>query len=131
MSHSFIQQDDVQKLLREGAGLNGPEGNERFKSIIHRLLGDICTLIDDYNVTQEEFWHAVNYLHELGGRQEAALLAAGLGLEHFLDLRQKRSNPASHQRPVPRVPSKGHCMWLTHRWLMAMPGWMTAKMLAK
>ncbi|MCO4157393.1 catechol 1,2-dioxygenase [Citrobacter amalonaticus] len=87
MSHSFIQQDDVQKLLREGAGLNGPEGNERFKSIIHRLLGDICTLIDDYNVTQEEFWHAVNYLHELGGRQEAALLAAGLGLEHFLDLR--------------------------------------------
>lgn len=94
MSHSFIQQDDVQKLLREGAGLNGAEGNERFKSIIHRLLGDICTLIDDYNVTQEEFWHAVNYLHELGGRQEAALLAAGLGLEHFLDLRRGHRIPS-------------------------------------
>jgi hypothetical protein len=54
-----------------------PGGNERFKAIIHRLLENICTLIDDYNVTEEEFWHAVNYLHELGGRQEAALLAAG------------------------------------------------------
>lgn len=131
MSHSFIQQDDVQKLLREGAGLNGPEGNERFKSIIHRLLGDICTLIDDYNVTQEEFWHAVNYLHELGGRQEAALLLPVWVWNTSSICAGKRSNPASHQRPVPRVPSKGHCMWLTHRWLMAMPGWMTAKMLAK
>lgn len=33
MSHSFIQQDDVQKLLREGAGLNGPEGNERLNRL--------------------------------------------------------------------------------------------------
>ncbi|EHG7580053.1 catechol 1,2-dioxygenase [Citrobacter sp. Cs237] len=89
MSHSFINQHTVQDLLRESAGLNSTDGNERFKSIIHRLLTNICTLIDDYNVTQEEFWHAVNYLHELGGRKEAALLAAGLGLEHFLDLRQE------------------------------------------
>lgn len=88
MSNAFVQQEAVQKLLREGAGLHVPGGNERFKAIIHRLLENICTLIDDYNITEEEFWHAVNYLHALGGRQEAALLAAGLGLEHFLDLRQ-------------------------------------------
>jgi catechol 1,2-dioxygenase len=39
----------------------------------------------------------VNYLHELGGRQEAALLAAGLGLEHFLDLRQDAIDAAAHR----------------------------------
>lgn len=60
MSNAFVQQEAVQKLLREGAGLHVPGGNERFKAIIHRLLENICTLIDDYNVTEEEFWHAVN-----------------------------------------------------------------------
>ncbi|HIF5900433.1 TPA: catechol 1,2-dioxygenase, partial [Raoultella ornithinolytica] len=97
MKNSFVQQEAVQKLLRESAGLNVPGGNERFKAIVHRLLEDMCTLIDDYNITQEEFWHAVNYLHELGGRQEAALLAAGLGLEHFLDLRQDAIDAAAHR----------------------------------
>ena len=97
MSNAFVQQEAVQKLLREGAGLNVPGGNERFKAIVHHLLENICTLIDDYNVTEEEFWHAVNYLHELGGRQEAALLAAGLGLEHFLDLRQDAIDAAARR----------------------------------
>ena len=36
-------------------------------------------------------------MHELGGRQEAALLAAGLGLEHFLDLRQDAIDAAAHR----------------------------------
>lgn len=80
MSNVFVQQPAIQKLLRDSAGLDVAGGDERFKAIIHRLLENICTLIDDYNVTEEEFWHAVNYLHELGGRQEAALLAAGLKL---------------------------------------------------
>lgn len=80
MSNVFVQQPAIQKLLRDSAGLDVAGGDERFKAIVHRLLENICTLIDDYNVTEEEFWHAVNYLHELGGRQEAALLAAGLGL---------------------------------------------------
>ena len=97
MSNAFVQPDAVQHLLRESAGLNISGGDERFKMIIHRLLENICTLIDDYNITEEEFWHAVNYLHELGGRQEAALLAAGLGLEHFLDLRQDAIDAAEQR----------------------------------
>lgn len=84
MSNSFVKHEDVQNLLRISAGLNTTDGDERFKSIMHRLLENICTLIDDYNITQEEFWQAINYLHELGGRQEAALLAAGLGLDNRL-----------------------------------------------
>lgn len=101
MSNVFVQQPAIQKLLRDSAGLDVAGGDERFKAIIHRLLENICTLIDDYNVTEEEFWHAVNYLHELGGRQEAALLAAGLGLEHFLDLRQTPSTRQRIGKPAP------------------------------
>lgn len=126
MSNAFVQQETVQKLLREGAGLHVPGGNERFKAIIHRLLENICTLIDDYNITEEEFWHAVNYLHALGGRQEAALLAAGLGLEHFLDLRQDAIDAAARRKPAPRAPSKGRCMWPMRRWPKVTPGWMMA-----
>lgn len=53
MKNSFVQQEAVQKLLRESAGLNVPGGNERFKAIVHRLLEDMCTLIDDYNITRK------------------------------------------------------------------------------
>ena len=50
MSNAFVQPDAVQNLLRESAGLNISGGDERFKTIIHRLLENICTLIDDYNM---------------------------------------------------------------------------------
>ncbi|VEI20040.1 Catechol 1,2-dioxygenase [Serratia plymuthica] len=88
MSISFNQRPDVIKLLEISSGLTGEAGDPRFKKIMHQLLGDICRLIDQYDISPEEFWQAVNYLHTLGGRQEAALLAAGLGLEHYLDLRE-------------------------------------------
>lgn len=51
MSNVFVQQPAIQKLLRDSAGLDVAGGDERFKAIIHRLLENICTLIDDYNVT--------------------------------------------------------------------------------
>lgn len=97
MKNTFVQQPEIVELLRESAGLNNNEGNERFKAIMHRLLENICTLVDEFNVTDEEFWRAINYVNELGGRQEAALLTAGLGIEHFLDLRQDAID-AAHQR---------------------------------
>ena len=110
MSHLPVETDAVvgqapiAALLRETAGFNVDGGDPRFKAIIHRLLENICTLIEDYDVTEEEFWHAVNYLHELGGGHEAALLAAGLGLEHFLDLRQEALEAATHaERGTPRT----------------------------
>jgi catechol 1,2-dioxygenase len=87
--------------LRESAGLNVAGGDERFKTIVHRLLENICTLIDDYNVTEEEFWHAVNYLHELGGRQEAALLAAGLGWNTSSTCARTRLTPQRSGKPAP------------------------------
>ncbi|NUU66418.1 catechol 1,2-dioxygenase [Enterobacteriaceae bacterium BIT-l23] len=97
MKSNFASNPEVVELLRESAGLNSSDGDERFKAIIHQLLENICTLIDDYNITPEEFWHAINYLHDLGGSKEAALLAAGLGLEHYLDLRQDAIEAAENR----------------------------------
>lgn len=94
MSISFNQHQDVIKLLKISSGFTSENGDPRFKKIIHQLLGDICRLIEQYDISAEEFWLAINYLHTLGGRQEAALLAAGLGLEHFLDLRDDQREQA-------------------------------------
>jgi len=78
---------EVQKFFETVSGFEQPAGNPRLKAIVHRLLTDTIKLIDDLDITTEEFWAAVNYLNVLGARQEAGLVVAGLGLEHYLDLR--------------------------------------------
>jgi catechol 1,2-dioxygenase len=77
---------DVQQFFREAAGFNNDGGSKRHKEIMLRLLQDVARLIEDLEVTDSEFWGAVDYLNRLGGRNEAGLLAAGTGVEHFLDL---------------------------------------------
>jgi catechol 1,2-dioxygenase len=61
--------------------------NPRVQQIVVRLLGDLCKAIEDLDVTPTEFWSGVAYLSNAGASNELGLLAAGLGLEHFLDLR--------------------------------------------
>jgi catechol 1,2-dioxygenase len=78
---------EIQELLRAASGLTVTGGNPRTKQIVHRILSDLCRIIEDLNVTPEEFWVGVNYLNDLGAAGEAGLLAPGLGLEHYLDLR--------------------------------------------
>ncbi|BDM22330.1 MULTISPECIES: catechol 1,2-dioxygenase [Pseudomonas] len=79
---------DIQAFFEQVAGLGQTEGNPRFKQIILRVLQDTARLIEDLEISEDEFWHAIDYLNRLGGRNEAGLLAAGLGIEHFLDLLQ-------------------------------------------
>jgi len=77
---------EVQKFFENAAGFEQPGGNPRMKAVVHRVLTDAIKIIEDLDVTTEEFWKAVNYLNTLGARQEAGLLVAGLGLEHYLDM---------------------------------------------
>ncbi|MFC3609459.1 catechol 1,2-dioxygenase [Stutzerimonas tarimensis] len=77
---------EVQKFFENASGFDNDLGNSRMKTVVHRVLNDAVKIIEDLQVTPEEFWKAVNYLNELGSRQEAGLLVAGLGLEHYLDL---------------------------------------------
>lgn len=79
---------DIQKFFDEAAGLGNDEGSPRLKRIVQRVLQDTAKLIEDLEVSEDEFWFAVDYLNRLGGRGEAGLLVAGLGIEHFLDLLQ-------------------------------------------
>lgn len=86
MSINISATTEVQKFLEEVSGLDNANGNPRTKTIVYRLLRDVVNIIEDLDVTPEEFWKAVNFLNVLGTRREAGLLAAGLGLEHYLDL---------------------------------------------
>ncbi|WP_339520303.1 catechol 1,2-dioxygenase [Pseudomonas proteolytica] len=86
MSIRLSQTAHAQRFLEEASGNLNDAGNPRAKALIYRILRDTVNIIEDLEVTPEEFWKAVNYLNELGKNQEAGLLAAGLGLEHYLDM---------------------------------------------
>ena len=55
---------------------------------MHRLLSDLYRLIDDFDVTPEEYWSTVSLLNALGGQTQFGLLSPGLGFDHYLDMRQ-------------------------------------------
>lgn len=86
MTVRIAQTVDVQKFFEEASGFSNDQGSARMKTVIHRLLNDTAKLIEDLQITPEEFWKAVHYFNELGSRQEAGLVVAGLGIEHYLDM---------------------------------------------
>ncbi|MBA1202609.1 catechol 1,2-dioxygenase [Pseudomonas capeferrum] len=88
MTVKISQTADIQTFFKNAAGLGNDEGNPRLKQIVLRVLQDTARLIEDLEISEDEFWYAVDYLNRLGGRGEAGLLVAGLGIEHFLDLLQ-------------------------------------------
>ncbi|MEX3917610.1 catechol 1,2-dioxygenase [Paraburkholderia sp. BR10872] len=94
MSVSVFETKEVQELLRAATNVDSNDGNARFKQIVHRLLGDLFKAIDDLDITPDEVWTGINYLNKLGQDGEAALLAAGLGLEKYLDIRMDASDKA-------------------------------------
>lgn len=59
----------------------------RTQQIVVRLLGDLFQAIEDLDLSQTEVWKGLEYFTDAGQADELGLLAAGLGLEHYLDLR--------------------------------------------
>ena len=59
----------------------------RMQQIVVRLLGDFFQAIEDLDLTQTELWKGLEYFTDAGQANELGLLAAGLGLEHYLDFR--------------------------------------------
>ncbi|MYM37904.1 catechol 1,2-dioxygenase [Duganella qianjiadongensis] len=61
--------------------------NPRVQQIVTGLVGALCKTIEDLDISSSEFWSGLEYLREAGVRNELGLLAPGLGLERFLDIR--------------------------------------------
>ncbi|TFW32888.1 catechol 1,2-dioxygenase [Massilia horti] len=61
--------------------------NQRVQQVVVRLLGDLCKAIEDLDITPSELWSGLAYMSAAGAANELGLLAAGLGLERFLDIR--------------------------------------------
>ena len=88
MTVKIYNTPEVQAFVKTVAGFDQSGGNDRAKQIVHRLVGDLFKLIDDFDVTEEEYWAAVNLLNALGSQTQFGLLSPGLGFDHFLDMRQ-------------------------------------------
>ncbi|MBU3541944.1 catechol 1,2-dioxygenase [Polynucleobacter sp. MWH-Loch1C5] len=61
--------------------------NPRVQAIVLRLVADLCKAIEDLDISATEFWKGLEYLQEAGKRHELGLIAPGIGLERFLDMR--------------------------------------------
>jgi catechol 1,2-dioxygenase len=59
----------------------------RLQQVVVRLLGDLFKAVEDLDLTPTEVWKGIEYFADAGASHELALLAAGLGLERFLDIR--------------------------------------------
>jgi catechol 1,2-dioxygenase len=95
MSVKVFDTKEVQDLLKAAANVGSKDGNARAKQIVNRLLGDLFKAIDDLDMTPDEIWAGVHYFNKLGQDGEAALLAAGLGLEKYLDIRMDAEDKAA------------------------------------
>ncbi|MGC3874354.1 catechol 1,2-dioxygenase [Halomonas sp. GXIMD04776] len=87
MNVKIYDTPEVQNFLNVVSGFDKDGGSDRAKQILHRLLSDVYRLIDDFDVSPDEFWSAVNLFNELGGAKQGGLLAPGLGFDHYLDMR--------------------------------------------
>lgn len=95
MSTNTFETKEVQELVKAASNVAGEKGNVRLRQIVHRLLSDLFRAIEDLDITPDEVWAGVNYLNKLGQDGEAALLAAGVGLEKYLDIRMDAADKAS------------------------------------
>ena len=86
---------DIEAFLDKIAGIDDAKGtgSPRTKQILRKIVGDLFDTIDQFDVSEDEFWHALNFL--AAGAPEFGLWAAGLGFEHFLDLRMDVKDQAA------------------------------------
>ena len=87
MKDISVKGPEMQAFLNKVSGLDEAGGSDRTKRILRRIVQDLCQVIEDEKVTNDEFWAAAGWLTELGKEREVALAIAGLGIEHWLDLR--------------------------------------------
>jgi catechol 1,2-dioxygenase len=61
--------------------------NPRVQQVVLRLVTDLCKTMEDLDLQPNEVWKGIEYLAAAGAAGELGLVMAGLGLEHFMDIR--------------------------------------------
>ena len=56
ISHTEV----IQRFFKEAAGFSSDNGNPRLKSIILRILQESARIIEDLDITEDEFWKSVD-----------------------------------------------------------------------
>lgn len=82
-----MERNAIDAVLQKIEATEKEGGNARVKEIVNRLVRDLFYAIEDLDIQAEEIWQAVDWLTESGRNNMYGLIAAGLGLEHFIDLR--------------------------------------------
>ncbi|HEX4180941.1 MAG TPA: catechol 1,2-dioxygenase [Caulobacteraceae bacterium] len=92
---ALTQSPEIETFLDKISGIKDSveEGDPRTKAIIRKILSDLFDTIDRFDVSEDEFWAALNFI--AAGAPELGLWAAGLGFEHFLDIRMDAKDRAS------------------------------------
>lgn len=93
MTERLVDTPEVQALLDKLSGQDTVSGDPRLKAIIRRVVGDLFAVVDEFDVSEDEFWQALNYV--ASGAPEFGLWAAGLGVERFLDIRADAQDAAA------------------------------------
>ncbi|CAG9187579.1 catechol 1,2-dioxygenase [Cupriavidus pinatubonensis] len=81
--------DEIEKLASKfvvDAANNGTP-NRRVQEVTLRIMADLFKTIEDLDLSASEVWKGIEYFSRAGAANELGLLAAGLGLERFLDIR--------------------------------------------
>jgi catechol 1,2-dioxygenase len=81
---NLVATKEVQTLLDRATGMDKAGGNARLKAIMRDFLESTMSLIEKHDISESEFWQAINYLQN--GAPEFGLIVPGVGIEHFLDL---------------------------------------------
>lgn len=66
----------------------------RVQKGVVRLLRDLFKAIEDLDLQPSEVWKGLEYIADCGRAHEVGLLAAGLGLERFMDIRADEAEAA-------------------------------------
>lgn len=83
-----MKHTDIEKLVKNWiVDTAQAPANLRIQAITLRLVSDLCKAIEDLDITPTEFWKGLEYFSQAGARNELGLLAPGIGLERFLDMR--------------------------------------------
>src|SRR5438045_8725481 len=90
---NLVASKEVQTLLDRASGIGEAGGNARLKAIMRDLLESIMSLIEKHDISESEFWQAINYLQN--GAPEFGLIVPGVGIEHFLDLHMDAKDAAA------------------------------------